>query len=59
MVDGKTRFGIPQIGMRSVSEGFLVENHDLEPDIKVNNDYEQCSNGIDQQLLKGIEEMMK
>ncbi|MBD3639130.1 MAG: PD40 domain-containing protein [Crocinitomicaceae bacterium] len=59
MVDGKTVFGIPQVGMRSVSEGFLVENHDLEPDILVNNDYEQFTNGVDQQLLAAIKEMLK
>ena len=59
MVDGKTLFGIPQVGMRSVSEGFLVENHDLEPDILVNNDYEQFTKGVDQQLLRAIEEMLK
>lgn len=59
MIDGKTRFGIPQIGMRSVSEGFLVENHDLMPDIEVNNEYGKSTQGIDQQLLKAIEEMLK
>lgn len=59
MVDQRTVFGIPQVGMRSTSEGFLVENHDLEPDILVNNDYEQFTNGIDQQLKAAVEEMMK
>ncbi|MEZ4924126.1 MAG: S41 family peptidase [Crocinitomicaceae bacterium] len=59
MVDGKTVFGIPQVGMRSITEGFLVENHDLEPDIKVNNDYDQFTNGVDQQLKAAIEEMQK
>lgn len=58
MIDG-TVFGIPQVGMRSVTEGFLVENHDLEPDIKVNNDYEKFTNGEDQQLKAAIEEMLK
>ena len=59
MVDNKTLFGIPQVGMRSTSEGFLVENHDLEPDILVNNDYEQFTKGVDQQLLRAVQEMMK
>jgi tricorn protease len=59
MIDGKTVFGIPQIGMRSVTEGFLVENHDLEPDIKVNNDYSQFISGEDQQLKAAITEMLK
>lgn len=59
MIDGKTVFGIPQIGMRSTTEGFLVENHDLEPDIKVNNDYEQFILGEDQQLKAAVEELLK
>jgi tricorn protease len=58
MLDG-TVFGIPQVGMRSISEGFLVENHDLEPDIKVNNDYEKFINGEDQQLKAAVDEMLK
>jgi tricorn protease len=59
MVDGSTVFGIPQIGMRSTSEGFLVENHNLDPDILVNNEYEHFTNANDQQLKTAIEEMMK
>lgn len=59
MVDGKTLFGIPQVGMRSVSEGFLVENHDLEPDILVNNEYAKFTKGVDQQLLRAVQEMLK
>ena len=59
MIDGKTVFGIPQIGMRSTTEGFLVENHDLEPDIKINNDYEEFIAGEDQQLRAAVTEMMK
>jgi tricorn protease len=59
MIDGKTVFGIPQIGMRSTTEGFLVENHDLEPDIKVNNDYEKFMAGEDQQLRAAVEELLK
>ncbi|MBI3135223.1 MAG: PD40 domain-containing protein [Bacteroidetes bacterium] len=59
MIDGKTVFGIPQIGMRSVTEGFLVENHDLEPDIQVNNEYEKFISGEDQQLRAAVEELLK
>lgn len=59
MVDGATVFGIPQIGMRSVTENYLVENHELQPDILINNDYLNYSNGIDQQLMKAIEVMLK
>jgi tricorn protease len=59
MVDGATTFGIPQVGMRSVSEGFLVENRELQPDIQVKNEYEKFSNGIDQQLERAVQEMLK
>lgn len=58
MLDG-TVFGIPQVGMRAVEEGYLVENHDLEPDIIVNNDYEQFTNGTDQQLRAAVDELLK
>ena len=59
MIDGQTVFGIPQIGMRSTTEGFLVENHDLEPDIKVNNNYEKYINGEDEQLKAAVDELLK
>lgn len=59
MIDGKTVFGIPQIGMRSTTEGFLVENHDLMPDILVNNEYEKFISGEDQQLIAAIKELLK
>ena len=59
MIDGKTVFGIPQIGMKSVTEGYLVENHELQPDILVNNEYSQFINGVDQQLVAAVNEMLK
>ena len=59
MIDGATVFGIPQIGMRSTSEGYLVENHELAPDIQVKNEYEQFLKGNDQQLIRAVEEMLK
>ena len=59
MIDGHTVFGIPQVGMRSVSENFLVENHELQPDIMVNNDYKSFTNGEDQQLKAAVNEMLK
>ena len=59
MLDDATYFGIPQIGMRGVKDDFLVENHELQPDFKVNNEYSQFLNGVDQQLIKAVEEMLK
>ncbi|MES2588083.1 MAG: S41 family peptidase [Bacteroidota bacterium] len=59
MIDESIYFGIPQIGMRGVNDNFLVENHELQPDIKINNEYSMFLNGTDQQLIKAIEEMLK
>jgi Tol biopolymer transport system component/C-terminal processing protease CtpA/Prc len=59
MIDEATVFGIPQVGMRSVSEGYLVENHELKPDIQVNNEYNDFLKGIDQQLIRSVQEMMR
>jgi hypothetical protein len=36
----------------------LVENQTLEPDIKVNLDYNDFVNGRDKQLERAVEEMM-
>ncbi len=59
MIDGVTVFGIPQVGMRSVNEGYLVENKELQPDIEVLNDYTEYLKGNDQQLIRSVLEMMK
>ncbi len=59
MIDGSTVFGIPQIGMRTTIEGRLMENFQLEPDIKVQNDPDKTNTGVDQQLHKAVEELLK
>jgi C-terminal processing protease CtpA/Prc len=59
MIDGETVFGIPQVGMRSVKFDHLVENQQLEPDIKVNLDFNDFINGKDAQLEKAVEEMLR
>jgi hypothetical protein len=59
MIDGETTFGIPQVGMRSVKYDHLVENQTLQPDIKVNLDYNDFVNGKDTQLERAVEEMMR
>jgi len=59
LIDGKTVFGIPQVGMQSVSEQTLVENQELQPDIKVNNSYKSMLNGIDEQLISAVNELKK
>lgn len=57
MLDG-TVFGIPQIGMRDVRTGVLMENHQLEPDIKVANEPGKASRGVDQQLKAAVEHLL-
>lgn len=57
MIDG-TVFGIPQIGMRDVKTGELLENRQLEPDIKVKNEPGMCANKRDQQLEKAVEHLL-
>ena len=36
-----------------------TQNHQLEPDIRVNNDYNKVLNGEDQQLEAAVKEMLK
>lgn len=58
MLDG-TIFGIPQIGMRDVRTGEMLENQELQPDIKVRNDPGKASRGIDQQLEAGVKVLLE
>jgi len=50
-------FGIPQVGVMSM-DGKYYENTQLEPDIKVVNDYKQMLKGEDQQLKRAIESLL-
>jgi len=59
MVDGKTIFGVPQVGMRTVNEGKLMENYQLEPDVKVKNEPAKVNAGEDQQLEAAVIELLK
>ena len=57
MIDGVT-FGIPQVGMKD-NQGRILENMQLEPDIKVNNDPASALQGRDLQLEAAIQDLMK
>lgn len=46
-------FGIPQVGVKNL-QGAYYENNQLEPDVKVNNDYIPMIKGEDQQLQEAI-----
>lgn len=50
-------FGIPQVGVVTM-DGKYYENTQLEPDIKVANDYNTMLQGEDQQLKKAVEALL-
>ncbi|MGY3053488.1 tricorn protease [Pedobacter sp. UYEF25] len=58
-IDPSIYFGIPMIGSYGIGKTEPTENHQLEPDIKVNNEYNEVLNGKDQQLEAAVKEMMK
>lgn len=58
MMDNTLVFGIPQVGVKTLS-GEYLENLQLEPDIKVANDPSKANEGIDQQLETAVDELLK
>jgi Tol biopolymer transport system component/C-terminal processing protease CtpA/Prc len=58
MQDG-TVFGIPQVGMRDVRTGELMENTELQPDIEVYNHPGKAATGTDQQLEAAVKHLME
>ncbi len=50
-------FGIPQVGVVSL-DGKYYENTQLEPDLKVRNEYVEMMKGNDQQLEAAIKELL-
>ncbi len=58
MQDG-TVFGIPQIGMRDVRSGELLENNELQPDLLIYNEPGKAAEGIDQQLRAAVEHLLE
>ena len=57
-IDPTMVFGIPMIGSISIKDKRPLENMQLEPDIKVANDYNKVLNGEDQQLEAAVKEML-
>lgn len=57
-IDPTIYFGIPMGGWKPIGESFL-ENHQLEPDIKVLNEPKKMAMGSDQQLEAAVKELMK
>ena len=58
MINGMV-FGIPQVGAIGTKEGRYLENMEIEPDIRVENDPASVLRGEDPQLETAVREMMK
>ncbi|CAM3979536.1 C-terminal processing protease CtpA/Prc, contains a PDZ domain [Pedobacter westerhofensis] len=58
-INSRIVFGIPMIGTYGAGETHATENHQLEPDIMILNDYNQILSGNDQQLAAAVQEMLK
>jgi len=57
-IDPTLVFGIPMGGWMS-PDGRFCENNQLEPDIKVRNDWNSLSSGQDQQIEEAVKELLK
>ncbi len=58
MLQNGVVFGIPNLGVADKS-GDILENKQLEPDIKVMNEYDKVAIGIDQQLERAVKELLE
>ena len=58
-IDPTLIFGIPMVASMGVGQDHFTENHELEPDIKVDNPYNKVLNGQDPQLEAAVKEMLK
>jgi C-terminal processing protease CtpA/Prc len=57
-MDDETVFGIPEVGIETEA-GRLLENQQLEPDIRVDNTPETVTAGRDLQLETAVRELLK
>ena len=51
-------FGIPVVGYR-LADGSVLENQQLEPDVKVANNPETIVKGVDEQLKAAVKELLR
>jgi tricorn protease len=58
-INNRIVFGIPMIGTYGAGETHATENHQLEPDIMILNEYKKILSGDDQQLAAAVQEMLK
>lgn len=57
-IDPSIVFGIPQVGVKDM-DGNYLENQELQPDIKVNNDPNSMSEGRDLQIEAAVKELLR
>jgi Tol biopolymer transport system component/C-terminal processing protease CtpA/Prc len=57
-IDRRLVFGIPMVSSWGAGEDHPTENHQLEPDILVPNEYDKVLRGEDQQLEAAVKEML-
>ncbi len=57
-IDPTIVFGIPQVTSMDM-KGNVLENHQLNPDVKVYNTPDHVAAGIDDQILKSVEHLLK
>ncbi|HPF52206.1 MAG TPA: S41 family peptidase [Draconibacterium sp.] len=58
-IDPSIVFGIPMGGWKPLGNEPFLENHQLEPDIRVMNEPGKMAEGIDQQLEAAVKELLK
>ncbi|RZM27210.1 MAG: peptidase S41 [Pedobacter sp.] len=58
-INNRIVFGIPMIATYGPNETHATENHQLEPDIQILNEYNRVLAGQDQQLEAAVKEMLK
>ncbi len=58
-IDPTMVFGIPMIASVGIKEDKILENTQLEPDIQVQNDYNEILKGEDQQIEAAVKEMLE
>lgn len=58
-IDGTLVFGIPMVSSWGSGETHYTENHQLEPDIMVTNNYNNVLSGEDEQLEAAVKEMLQ
>ncbi|MBX9783635.1 MAG: PDZ domain-containing protein [Chitinophagaceae bacterium] len=58
LMDTGIRWGAPTVGCKD-TKGNYLENAQTEPDIKLRNEYEKVSTGVDEQLQMAVKELLK